>query len=61
MAAVATPEAPATRLFEPQGPTLEDAIVAAWEELSAAGSTTCPVCSGTMSGGRCEGCGSELA
>jgi hypothetical protein len=73
MAAVATREAPASReldpaeppaprLFEPQGPTLEDRIVAAWDELTGAGHVGCPVCGGEMrrtSG--CESCGSELA
>jgi hypothetical protein len=53
---------PAPRLFEPQGPTLEDAIVATWDELAAAGHATCPVCSGEMSRiGGCESCGAELA
>lgn len=74
MSAVATREAPATqrdaaaaeppapRLFEPKGPTLEDRIVAAWDELTVAGRVTCPVCSGEMSrAGACNGCGSELA
>ena len=74
MGALATREAPVTRseaevdvpsaprLFEPQGPTLEDRIVAAWDELTAAGRATCPVCSGEMTrSGGCEDCGSELA
>jgi hypothetical protein len=73
MSAVAIREAPATqrdvaaaepatpRLFEPKGPTLEDRIVAAWDELTVAGRVTCPVCSGEMSRtGGCESCGSEL-
>ena len=55
-------ESPAPRLFDPPGPTLEDAIVATWEELAAAGHALCPVCSGEMSrSGACERCGSELA
>jgi len=55
-------EPPAARLFEPSGPTLEDAIVATWDELAAAGHATCPVCSGEMSRANgCETCGSELA
>jgi hypothetical protein len=74
MSAVATREAhapapqrggadtPAPQLFDPSGPTLEDAIVATWDELTVAGHATCPVCSGEMSAaGRCESCGSELA
>jgi tRNA(Ile2) C34 agmatinyltransferase TiaS len=53
---------PAQRLFDPSGPTLEDAIVAAWDELTVAGHAPCPVCSAEMSAaGRCDGCGSELA
>jgi hypothetical protein len=55
-------EVPAPRLFDSPGPTLEDAIVATWDELTAAGHATCPVCSGEMSrAGGCERCGSELA
>jgi hypothetical protein len=73
MAAVATAEtrvagperdgrnAPTPRLFNPQGPTLEDAIVATWEKLATAGHAPCPVCGGEMSNsGGCERCGSEL-
>ena len=37
-------ELPAPRLFEPQGPTLEGAILATWHELATAGEATCPVC-----------------
>jgi hypothetical protein len=55
-------EPPAQRLFEPQGPTLEDAILAAWDELMGADHATCPVCSGEMSRmSGCETCGSTLA
>jgi hypothetical protein len=55
-------EAPAPRLFDPAGPTLEDAIVQTWDELADAGHAACPVCSGEMSrAGVCERCGSELA
>jgi hypothetical protein len=53
---------PAQRLFEPQGPTLEDAILATWSELVTADRATCPICSGEMSRANgCEACGSELA
>jgi len=53
---------PAPRLFEPHGPTLEDAILATWDELVTADHATCPVCSGAMSRANgCEACGSELA
>ena len=56
------PDAPTPRLFNPQGPTLEDAIVATWEKLTTDGHAPCPVCAGEMSqaGGGCESCGSEL-
>ena len=55
-------EPPTQRLFEPQGPTLEDAIIATWRELAAAKRTGCPVCSAEMSpAGACPGCGSELS
>lgn len=55
-------EPSADRLFEPKGPTLEDRIVAAWDELTASGHVACPVCSGEMSRtGGCESCDSELA
>jgi hypothetical protein len=74
MSALATSEAPLARpkaeaagpsnprLFEPHGPTLEDRVIAAWDELSAAGQVTCPICSGelTRTSG-CERCGSELS
>jgi len=74
MGAVATRERPIARhegegtepvaeqLFDPQGPTLEDSILATWDELTAAGRVTCPVCSGQMSRtGGCHTCGAELA
>jgi hypothetical protein len=72
MSSVATREAPvapgdaatapgAPRLFEPQGPTLEDRIVAAWDELTASGRVSCLICAGEMSRtGGCDSCGSEL-
>jgi hypothetical protein len=50
------------RLFEPSGPTLEDVVLGAWEELVADGRAECPVCGSAMSlltG--CEGCGAELS
>jgi hypothetical protein len=54
-------EPPAQRLFEPQGPRLEDAILATWDELVDRGRTACPVCGGTMARTNgCEACGSEL-
>jgi hypothetical protein len=55
-------EPPAQHLFEPQGPTLEDSILATWDELTTAGHVPCPVCSAEMSRTKgCERCGSELA
>jgi hypothetical protein len=55
-------EPPAQRLFEPQGPTLEDAILVTWDELMGGDSATCPVCSGEMSrASGCGRCGSQLA
>jgi hypothetical protein len=51
-----------SRLFEPQGGTLEDAILRVWDDLLATSCADCPVCGGTVAGaGRCEGCGSELS
>jgi hypothetical protein len=59
--AVEATESEPGRLFEPSGPTLEDRIVATWDELTAAGRVSCPVCSGEMTrGGGCESCGAEL-
>jgi hypothetical protein len=50
------------RLFEPDGPTLEDLVLGAWEELVADGRTECPVCGGAMSLPRgCQSCGAELS
>jgi hypothetical protein len=50
------------RLFEPSGPTLEDAILATWEELVDAGRASCPVCAAEMSPATgCEACGSQLS
>ena len=51
----------ASRLFEPGGVTLEDSILAVWEELIAEGRAECPVCGESISAdGACSGCGSEL-
>jgi hypothetical protein len=57
---------PESRLFEPQadpnGVSLEDSILRAWEDLGGSGGVECPVCGGRMrlSVG-CESCGSELS
>jgi hypothetical protein len=50
--------------------TLDDVLTAAWDDLAAHHSVTCPVCSGSMAprygsgaqpvGGRCTRCGSTL-
>jgi hypothetical protein len=58
------PERSAQRLFEPRAGavSLEDQILAAWEDLAGATSAECPVCGGRMritSG--CDACGSELS
>jgi len=54
-------EPPAQRLFEPQGPTLEDSIIAMWRELTNTDRATCPVCSGEMTpASGCSTCGAEL-
>ena len=46
---------------EPGGLTLEDRILAAWEDLTGEGRAECPACGGQMRiAGGCEGCGSEL-
>jgi hypothetical protein len=52
----------AERLFESGGPTLEDVVLGAWEELVAEGRAECPVCGGAMSMlGGCAECGSDLS
>jgi hypothetical protein len=54
----------ASRLFEPGGATLEDSILAVWEDLVAQGCAECPICGGSMSpsaDGGCPTCGSELS
>jgi hypothetical protein len=54
-----------------EGPTLEDVVSGAWEELSAHRAATCPVCDGVMEprygsgpsavGGRCRSCRTEMS
>jgi hypothetical protein len=56
--------------FEPEPPTLEEVITAAWADLTRHQAVDCPVCGAQMApdygahalpiGGRCTGCGSEL-
>lgn len=54
--------APASRLFEPGGVTLEDVVVALWEELVAEGRAQCPVCGGSITpAAECGSCGAELS
>ena len=52
-----------SRLFEPGSVSLEDSILAVWEDLVAEGRAECPVCGGSMSpsaDGGCPSCGSKL-
>jgi rubrerythrin len=53
-----------SRLFEPDGSTLEDVVLRIWEDLAAEGRAVCPVCGGSMApsaDGGCPACGSELS
>ena len=53
-----------------EGPTLEDVLSGAWEDLIAHRTATCPICDGAMEprygsgpsavGGRCDDCATEL-
>ena len=53
-----------------EGPTLEDVLSGAWEDLIARRTAPCPICHGTMEprygsgpsavGGRCRECRTEL-
>lgn len=72
MAAVATSEpalaerppaeAPAPRLFEPGGMTLEDLVLGLWDELATQGRAECPVCGGSIApAAGCDSCGAELS
>jgi hypothetical protein len=55
-------EAPAPRLFESGGVTLEDVVLDLWEDLRAEGRASCPVCGGSMArASGCEFCGAELS
>ncbi len=57
------PERSAQRLFQPRAGevSLEDQILAAWEDLAGASSADCVVCGGRMkSTTGCEDCGSAL-
>ncbi len=58
------------RLTPREGPTLEDVLSGAWEDLIAHRTATCPICDGAMEprygagpsavGGRCRSCRTEL-
>ncbi len=58
------------RLCRREGPTLEDVLSGAWEDLIAHRTATCPICDGAMEprygsgpsavGGRCTSCRTEL-
>jgi hypothetical protein len=56
---------PAARLFEPQRPdggvSLEERLLAVWEDLTRQGHAGCPVCGGRIHVRGCESCGSELS
>ena len=59
-------ERPAARLFEPHRPdggvSLEERLLAVWEDLTARGQAGCPVCGGRIHvASGCEDCGSELS
>jgi hypothetical protein len=55
-------EPPSPRLFEATGPTLEDRILATWDELVSGAPAACPVCGGELSrADGCDSCGSELS
>ena len=53
-----------------EGPTLEDVLSGAWEDLVATRPAACPICHGAMAprcgsgpsavGGRCRDCGTEM-
>jgi hypothetical protein len=73
MSAVVMIEPPLVPLpgLEPEGPTLEQVIAAAWADLGRHRAVQCPVCGSHQMepeygahalphGGRCRGCGSEL-
>lgn len=60
-----------SRLTPREGPTLEDVLCGAWEDLIAHRTATCPICTGAMAprygsgasavGGRCRDCGTALS
>jgi hypothetical protein len=55
-------KAPAPKLFEPGGLTLEDVILGVWDELVAEGRAECLVCGGSVRpAAGCESCGAELS
>lgn len=59
-------ERPAARLFEPHRPdggvSLEERLLAVWEDLTRDGHAGCPVCGGRIHvASGCEACGSELS
>lgn len=58
------------KLIPRAGPTLEDVLSGAWEDLVAHRTAACPICHGAMAprygsgpsavGGRCRDCGTEM-
>ena len=45
---------------ERSAPTLEDVVLAAWEDLGLRGRAACPVCDGWIEPSGCPSCGSLL-
>jgi hypothetical protein len=55
-------EAHSGRLFEAGGSSLEELILATWEDLALHGRADCPVCRAELLGPEgCASCGSELS
>ena len=64
--APAAPTAQRARLFAPEaadaaGRSLEESVLAAWNELQLRGTAPCLVCGSALDAeGRCAACGAEL-
>jgi hypothetical protein len=54
------PAAGASPHEERSGPTLEDVVLAAWEDLGLRGRAACPVCDAWIEPAGCASCGSSL-
>jgi hypothetical protein len=68
----AQPGLPPGYLAEPEGrPTLDDVIVAGWQQITSGAAASCPVCHGELRpvwtagtrpvAARCQDCGSRLS